>query len=500
MTAKKALRGKPYAGNPHVRFDEGEVAPVATPSCGSLLYRKRAWRTVVSAMAIAASAMAASAATMQYTDENNITWNFTIKNSTSHTIAFGDGTNEETANGTSGSKMVPAETIPWKFTKDGVEWTVVGIQKNGFKHDCLSGALTFPDWGISIGDYAFLDCSNLTSVAFNSHITSIGQCAFGGYGDNDSRGCVNARVLDFDLSGCTSIGSRAFVPLGRAVDVSEQPTVTLKLYPSMTSIGARTFEASKFPMKVVVPRSVTSIGSKAFNNSRLNGILIPGPQVVSSGTQTYTTLYTDQTFCWSATVLAFFGPTVKSSGSNATMFNSVTAEGRNVKIYAPYQYWNSITWQAESGSNPGTLSATLYGPGQAIDFAMDNGLTTLTATPTTEAALADIITYAPLIKEKFDMDTKICVTNALTSTGLVTKQMLQTASVTFDSLTFAARTQTELDNVLDITPVDVPLVIDPAGATEELRLTTQVGRKIHVLLPEGGSYRIAHNGLMIIVK
>jgi hypothetical protein len=78
--------------------------------------------------------------------------------------------------------------------------------------------------------------------------------------------------------------------------------------------------------------------------------------------------------------------------------------------------------------------------------------------------------------------------------------MLQTASVTFDSLTFAARTQTELDNVLDITPVDVPLVIDPAGATEELRLTTQVGRKIHVLLPEGGSYRIAHNGLMIIVK
>ena len=26
-----ALRGKPYAGNPHVRFDEGEVASAATP-------------------------------------------------------------------------------------------------------------------------------------------------------------------------------------------------------------------------------------------------------------------------------------------------------------------------------------------------------------------------------------------------------------------------------------------------------------------------------------
>ena len=36
-----ALRGKPDAGNPHVRFDEGEVAPAAKPRRGSLLYRKR---------------------------------------------------------------------------------------------------------------------------------------------------------------------------------------------------------------------------------------------------------------------------------------------------------------------------------------------------------------------------------------------------------------------------------------------------------------------------
>ena len=36
-----ALRGKPDAGNPHVRFDEGEVAPAATPRRGSLLYNTR---------------------------------------------------------------------------------------------------------------------------------------------------------------------------------------------------------------------------------------------------------------------------------------------------------------------------------------------------------------------------------------------------------------------------------------------------------------------------
>ena len=39
LATGKAFDGKPYAGNPHVRFDEGEVAPAATPRRGSLLYK-----------------------------------------------------------------------------------------------------------------------------------------------------------------------------------------------------------------------------------------------------------------------------------------------------------------------------------------------------------------------------------------------------------------------------------------------------------------------------
>ena len=37
MATGKALDGKSHAGNPHVRFDEGEVAPAATPRRGALL-------------------------------------------------------------------------------------------------------------------------------------------------------------------------------------------------------------------------------------------------------------------------------------------------------------------------------------------------------------------------------------------------------------------------------------------------------------------------------
>ena len=39
MATGKALDGKPYAGKPHVRFDEGEVASAAMPRRGSLLYK-----------------------------------------------------------------------------------------------------------------------------------------------------------------------------------------------------------------------------------------------------------------------------------------------------------------------------------------------------------------------------------------------------------------------------------------------------------------------------
>ena len=40
MTEREVINGKPYAGNSHVRFDEGEVAS-ATPRRGSILYKNR---------------------------------------------------------------------------------------------------------------------------------------------------------------------------------------------------------------------------------------------------------------------------------------------------------------------------------------------------------------------------------------------------------------------------------------------------------------------------
>ena len=55
-TKTAVLNGKPDAGNPHVRFDEGEVAS-AKPRRGSLLYKNQASRVVRRAVFAAAVVM-----------------------------------------------------------------------------------------------------------------------------------------------------------------------------------------------------------------------------------------------------------------------------------------------------------------------------------------------------------------------------------------------------------------------------------------------------------
>ena len=61
MKTVTALNGKPYAGNPHVRFDEGEVASAATPRRGSLLYNIKQ-QIITSCIVLAGAASAFDAA------------------------------------------------------------------------------------------------------------------------------------------------------------------------------------------------------------------------------------------------------------------------------------------------------------------------------------------------------------------------------------------------------------------------------------------------------
>lgn len=99
----------------------------------------------------------------------------------------------------------------------------------------------------SIGEYAFSECSGLTSVTIGNSVTSIGKSAF-------SR-CSGLTSVTIGNS-VASIGSHAFY------ECSGLTSVTIGN--SVTSIGKYAFSGCSSLTSVTIPNSVTSIGYSAF--------------------------------------------------------------------------------------------------------------------------------------------------------------------------------------------------------------------------------------------
>ena len=80
---------------------------------------------------------------------------------------------------------------------------LVGISK------LYSGSINIPDSVISIGYYAFVDCTGLTSVNIPNSVTGIGDGAFNGCTGLTSINIPNSviNIGDFSFSGCTGLTS-----------------------------------------------------------------------------------------------------------------------------------------------------------------------------------------------------------------------------------------------------------------------------------------------------
>ena len=115
----------------------------------------------------------------------------------------------------------------------------------------------------SIGDFAFQDCSGLTSVTFaeNSQLKIIGARAFDG--------CTNLTSITIPTS-VTSIGSYAFY------ECTGLTSVTFVENSQLESIGANAFDGCTNLTSITIPTSVTSIGSYAFKECiGLTSVTIP---------------------------------------------------------------------------------------------------------------------------------------------------------------------------------------------------------------------------------
>jgi len=134
---------------------------------------------------------------------------------------------------------------PFTYTTNSGAITITGYTGAG-------GAVTMPDslngYPVSsIGEYAFVECSSLTSVTLPNSVTSIGANAF--------LFCSSLTSVTLPNS-ITSIGEFAFA------DCSSLASITIGN--NVTSIGGYAFADCFSLTSVTIPNSVTSIGGYAF--------------------------------------------------------------------------------------------------------------------------------------------------------------------------------------------------------------------------------------------
>jgi hypothetical protein len=123
------------------------------------------------------------------------------------------------------------------------------------KYNGAGGRVTIPSGVIRIGENAFWECNNLTSVSMPS-VTSIGQGAFSGCGS----------LTSASMPLVTDIGSQAFFGCSSFISVS---------MPLITSIGKETFYECSSLTSVSMPL-VTDIGQGAFFGcSSLTSVSMP---------------------------------------------------------------------------------------------------------------------------------------------------------------------------------------------------------------------------------
>ena len=207
------------------------------------------------------------------------------------------------------------------FSVDGVLFNKDKTILIQYPPDKADAEYTIPDSVTSIGDWAFFDCSSLTSITIPDSVTSIGDYAF--------YYCTSLTSITIPDS-VTSIGSDAFE------DCTSLTSITIP--DSVTSIGSDAFYKCESLTSIIIPSSVTSIGSDAFEDcTSLTSIAIPDG-VTSIGNEAfYNTAYYNDSNNWENGVLYIDNHLVETNGSITGAYEIKNG----TKTIADYAFRNS---------------------------------------------------------------------------------------------------------------------------------------------------------------
>ena len=211
--------------------------------------------------------------------------------------------------------------IPESVSYNGKTFSVTSIVNYAFR-DCSSlTSIIIPESVISIGGYAFYGCSGLTSITIPNSVTTIGYSSFSG--------CFRLTSVTIPES-LTSIGGEVFLGCSGLTSIT--------IPESVTSIGKSAFDGCSGLTSITIPNGVISIDDNAFHGcSSLMSVTI-GNSVTGIGSSAFSfcTSLTSVTIPEGVTSIGSQAFYFCSSLTSVTIGNSVTSIDDNAFASTPW--------------------------------------------------------------------------------------------------------------------------------------------------------------------
>ena len=164
--------------------------------------------------------------------------------------------------------------IPEKVICKSKTYTVTAIGDYAFRECSSLTSVTIPNSVTYIGDYAFGECSSLTSVTIPNSVTYIGDSAFYGCSSLTSVTIPNSvtAIERHAFRECSSLTSvtipNSVTAIGRCAFYGCSNLTSVTIPNSVTAIGEYAFKWCSSLTSVTIPNSVAAIGEEAFSGCR----------------------------------------------------------------------------------------------------------------------------------------------------------------------------------------------------------------------------------------